>query len=502
MQQTSDAGSGIVLDLTSISKSFGTVKALGDVSFDLRKGEIHALMGENGAGKSTLIKVLAGIHQPDSGEIRIDGEVIHFGSVIDSLNRGISVVYQELALAEDMTVAENLFLGKEPVWRAGLVDTERMVREATDILAQFDVRIDPRTKVRNLSVGEQQVVEIAKALLNRSRVIVMDEPTAALSRHEAERLYDIVRALKASGCSIIYVSHRMEEIFLLSDRVTILRDGHYIATRPTAETDIDELVRLMVGRNLGELPHVRSSGRGPAVLEARNINHGNAVRDVSFSLHKGEILGFYGLMGAGRTELARTIFGVDRIESGSLLVDGNPVTIRTPADAMRAGLAMVPESRKEQGLFLEDTVSFNLSINVVRGLSRFGFVQRGKEADLARQAVQDRSIKTGSLATLVGRLSGGNQQKIVLSKWLSIKPKVLILDEPTRGIDVAAKLEIYSSIYALADEGLAIIVISSDLPEIMQISDRIAIVCAGRLVSRVERPDFSEEHLLRAASGL
>lgn len=502
MQETSNGGSENVLSLTSISKSFGTVKALNGVSFDLRKGEIHALMGENGAGKSTLIKVLAGVHQPDGGEIRINGAVIHFKSVTDSLNSGISVVYQELALVDDMTVAENLFLGKEPVRRTGLVDAEQMVREATDFLAQFDVRIDPRTKVHNLSVGEQQLVEIAKALLNRSRVIVMDEPTAALSLHEAERLYEIVRALKVSGCSIVYVSHRMEEIFRLSDRVTVLRDGRYVATRPTAETDIDELVRLMVGRDVGELNHVRSSGGGAAVLEVRNVNRGSVVRDVSFSLHKGEILGIYGLMGAGRTELARAIFGVDRIDSGSVLVDGTPVTIRSPADAIRAGLAMVPESRKEQGLFLDNTVGFNLSINVVRDLSRFGFVQRGKEADLARRAVQDRSIKTTSLATLAGRLSGGNQQKIVLSKWLSINPKVLILDEPTRGIDVAAKMEIYSSIYALADEGLAIMVISSDLPEIMQISDRIGIICAGRLVTRVERPDFSEEHLLKAASGL
>lgn len=491
-----------LLEVSGVSKAFPGVVALNGVRFDLDGGEVHALMGENGAGKSTLIKILGGIYQADSGRVSLRGEPAEIRDVGDAQRLGISIVHQELSLVEDMTVAENLFLGKELRKRLGFVDRAAMEKAADGMLRRFEAGISAEAKVSGLSLGQKQIVEITKALLDNASIIIMDEPTASLTRTESERLYEVIAALKAHGCGIIYVSHRMDEVFRLSDRITVFRDGQYIATRKAQETNSDELIRLMVGRNL-EFGHAAAAGGSYETRFAvKSVSTPSGVADVSFHVGKGEIVGFYGLIGAGRTELARAIFGVDARHSGEVSIDGKTVDIASPADAIAHGIGLVPESRKEQGLVMSETVRFNATLAALGQCVSGLFLSAGRESRLAQRYVDELQIKVSSLADSVAGLSGGNQQKIVLGKWLAAAPRVVILDEPTRGIDIGAKAQIYRVVRQLAEKGLPIIFISSDLPEVMHISDRLYVMKSGRIVAELEHGSYLEEQILSHASGV
>lgn len=495
--------SEVLLRLEGVSKSFGGVRALRDVRLDLRAGEVHALMGENGAGKSTLIKILGGIYQADRADISISGQRHTIEGVKDSQKLGISIVHQELILVEGMTVAENMFLGKELKNRYGLIDHARMAREASKVISRFAVTIDPNAEVSSLSLAQKQIVEIAKALLNEARIIVMDEPTAALTQGEVEKLFEIVRQLKSHNCSVLYVSHRMEEIFALSDRITVFRDGQYISTVTTSKTTSDELIRLMVGRDLTDFYRSKQHDVGEdTALQVSNLSRAPLLRDISFALGKGEVLGFYGLIGAGRTELARVLFGIDRKTGGDIRVDGKDVTINSPTDAIGLGIALAPESRKEQGLVLEHSVAFNITLAILKRFQGALFLDKSQDGAAATDYIRRLGVKVSSPLQSASKLSGGNQQKVVLAKWLATEPKVLILDEPTRGIDIGAKTEIYQLIGQLAESGLSIIFISSDLPEVMHISDRICVMRNGTIAGIPAQADFSEELILSLASGV
>ncbi|WP_027015432.1 sugar ABC transporter ATP-binding protein [Comamonas composti] len=486
------------LELRHISKRFSGVSALDDVCFDVRPGEVHALMGENGAGKSTLIKIMSGVHQPDAGELWMSGRPVHFSSPGDAARNGIATVHQELLLFPDLSVAENIAMGS-PLRRSflGTIDWPFIRQRARSLLEDLQCSdLDVDVPVRALSVANRQRVEIARALAQEPRVLIMDEPTAALSDADAQRLLDVVQRLRARGVAIIYVSHRMPEVYALADRITVLRDGRQVATLTAIGVQPNKLVALMVGRPVEQLyPQAHDSSRLPQVprLELRGLCCGHRVRDLTFTLHAGEVIGIAGLIGAGRTELALTIFGITPATSGQLLVDGQPVSIRTPAQARDLGIAYVPEDRGQQGLIRSQGVRENFSLACLQQFANAGFVSTVAEAKAAQQAIERFGIRTRGLEQPVRHLSGGNQQKLVLAKWLATRPGIVILDEPTRGIDVGAKAEIYAHIRRLAQEGLAIVLISSDLPEVLGMSDRILVMSAGRITASFDRQQATAE---------
>ncbi|MBM6581556.1 sugar ABC transporter ATP-binding protein [Microvirga sp. BT689] len=492
-----------LVTITDLDKSFPGVKALKKARFELFAGEVHALMGENGAGKSTLMKVLAGIYHKDAGEILIDGTPVDIPSPRAAQDLGISIIHQELNLMNDLTAAQNIFIGREPKRAMGLLlDEEALNRAAAEIFKRMHLRLDPQAEVGGLTVAKQQMVEIAKALSFRSKVLIMDEPTAALNSAEIAELFSIIRQLKAEGVGIVYISHKMDELEEISDRVTVMRDGEYVGTVPTASTSVDTIISMMVGRSLTETKtDVPDLSSHEVVLEVRNLRRSSTIQDVSFKLRKGEILGFAGLMGAGRTEVARAIFGADPIDSGEIIVRGQPVTIRSPQDAVRLGIGYLSEDRKRFGLATGMDVAANIVMPCLsKFLSMNVFLKARAIRETARSYIGRLRIKTPSEAQEVRFLSGGNQQKIVIAKWLARDCEILFFDEPTRGIDIGAKNEIYKLLNALAEQGRAIVMISSELPEILRMSHRIAVMCEGRMTGELPSEGTTQEDIMRLAT--
>ncbi|MDY2662902.1 MAG: sugar ABC transporter ATP-binding protein [Bariatricus massiliensis] len=484
--------------MKNIHKKFPGVYALKNADLRVEKGEVHALLGENGAGKSTLIKVLGGIYQPDEGEIYIDGQKVRMNNVRDAQANGISIIHQELLLVPQMTVADNMFLDAAPQ-KYGYINRKQSKRDAQKALDAMGVQIDAGALVATLSVAQQQIVEIVKAVRLQSKIIVMDEPTSSLSDTEIQMLFEIVENLKKNGTAIIFISHKLEELFAITDRITIVRDGEVVKTVETKKTGNEELIALMVGRALDNY-YVRDDfPKGEVILKVENLNQAGVLRNVSFELRKGEILGFAGLVGAGRTELMNAIFGITQMDSGNIYLEGKRVHIKNPLSAMRAGIALVPEDRKLQGLILKNSVGFNMTITILREFMKGICVNKKKEYELMDKYQQLLRIKTPSYEQKAGNLSGGNQQKIVISKWLAVNPSVLILDEPTRGIDVGAKAEIYAIMNNLTRNGMSIIMISSEMPEVMGMSDRICVMSEGRLTGIVDKHEFSQERILSYA---
>jgi inositol transport system ATP-binding protein len=494
-----------LLRMTSIRKRFPGVQALDDAGLEVLPGEIHALLGENGAGKSTLINILSGAQQPDSGTIEFGGQNVTMVSPHDAQRRGIATIYQEFTLAPNMTIAENVFIGREPGVGV-LVDWREMASETRAITERLGLELQPMSIVRGLSVAEQQMVEIARALSMKSRLIVMDEPTSALSSTEVEKLFRIVRELKAHGLSIIFVTHRLEEVMQICDRYTVLRDGRLMGSGSIADTTIDGIIRLMVGRQVNALFARREKTvAGDVVLSVEGLNRrGNAqdqnatvLADVGFEVRRGEILGIAGLVGAGRTEMARAVFGVDPFDSGRVAVEGQPIQIRSPKDAIRHGIGLVPEDRKQQALFLALSVRINLSMASHKQISRLGvFIDENAERIMVEEFRKKLSIRMASPEQLVASLSGGNQQKVTLARWLALRPKVLIVDEPTRGIDIGAKVDVHNLLFDMARSGIAVVAISSELPEVLAISDRIVTMREGRVTGEISGEDASEEILM------
>ena len=492
-----------VVALRDVWKSFGAVAALRGARLSLHAGEAHALVGENGAGKSTLIKVLAGVHRPDRGVLELDGVPVEFKGPQDARTAGIAVIHQEPALFPDLSVAENVFVGRQPRGRFGRIDERTMRAEARTVLTRLGVDLDPRRPARGLSIADQQIVEIAKAVSLDARVLVMDEPTAALSGPEVTRLFSVVDALRAQGTAVLFISHRFAEVTALCQRVTVLRDGAHVMSSPLAKTTVDQLVERMVGREPDAL-FVRQEEQHPVgdpVLEVEGLSRAGVYRDVGLTVRAGEIVALAGLVGAGRSEVARGVFGVDRRDGGTVRVAGRALPPGRPRAAMAAGLALVPEDRRQQGLVLALSVQRNATLPRARQLSRFGFLVGGAERRAAREWAARLRTRYGDLDDPVGTLSGGNQQKVVLAKWLATAPKVLIVDEPTRGIDIGTKAEVHRLIARLAAEGVAILLISSELPEVLGMADRVLVMREGRLVAELPRAEANEERVIRAATG-
>ncbi len=488
------------LELTGISKRFAATAALTDVSLELLPGEIHALVGENGAGKSTLVKTIAGVHQPDAGVIRLDGELISIPSPAAARAMRIAVVHQEPRLFPDLSVAENIFLIAPPTDRLHTIAWKEMRRRAADLFEQLDVKIDVSAPVRGLSMADQQLIEIAKALSIDARVLILDEPTASLSTHEVERLFSIVRRTKERGVAVLFVSHRLDEVFALCDRATVFRDGRRVVTAPTTELTTASLVRYMVGREVSLFPK-EASTPGEPLLEVRHLSDAAGFSDVSFTVRAGEILGLAGLVGAGRTEIARVLFGIEPRTSGEVLLEGRPVTFRSPAEALRAGIAYVPEDRHQDGLILDFSIANNITLPILPRLFPRLFLRSREEDEVATRFSERLRVRATGVGQAVSALSGGNQQKVVIAKWLATQPRVLILDEPTRGVDIGAKVEVHRIVSELAATGLAIIMISSDLPEVLAMSDRILVLHEGRIAAEIARADASEERVMFAATG-
>lgn len=488
-----------ILEVKNITKTYPGVVALNNVSMEVRQGEVHALIGENGAGKSTLIKVITGAIEPNNGTITFEDKSYDKMSPALSRKLGIEAIYQEFNLAPAVTVAENIYIGSK-VNKSLVIDYKKLYEDAEEVLSNFTVKISPKELVKDLTVAYMQLVEIAKAIARNAKLIIMDEPTAPLTEDEVENLFVIIEQLKKRGVSIIYISHRLDELFAVSDRVTVMRDGEVVATELTTELTKDQLIYHMVGRDLNENYPKRDVQYGDTVLEVRDLC-GNGVDPISFTLRKGEVIGFAGLVGAGRTELARLIFGADKKTGGTVLVEGKEVNIKQPKDAVKYGIALVSEDRKAEGVFLKMPISTNITVTILGKLSKLGVVDAKKERESVEKYKDSLEIKTPSIEQLVGNLSGGNQQKVALSKWLASESKVLILDEPTRGIDVGAKQEIYLLINRLAAEGLGIIVISSEMEEILGMSDRLMILAEGKLTGKLEKEEFSQTTVLRYASG-
>ncbi len=490
-----------IVELVDISKQFGAVHALSDAQLELYPGEVHALLGENGAGKSTLVKILGGIHRPDTGVVKVGGELVDLHSPAQSQHLGIAVIHQEPTLFPDLNVAENIFMGRHPRDRFGRVNWKQMYRDVESLLVSLDVQLSVSTPAKGLSVADQQLVEIAKALSLNARVLVMDEPTAALSAHEVEKLFTITRQLRQRGVAILFVSHRLEEVFALSDRVTIMRDGAHVITAPTSTFTSDDIIRHMVGRELTALFPKGDADIGDVILDVRHLTREGVFRDVSFQLRRGEILGFSGLIGAGRTEVARVLFGIDRADAGEIRINDKIVHISSPNAAMRNGLAYVPEDRRQQGLVMDFSISSNMTLPILQRFSRFGIVSRSREQGVATDYSQQLQVRSAGIDQLVKALSGGNQQKVVLAKWLITNPSILILDEPTRGVDVGAKAEVHRIVSDLASKGLAIILISSELPEVLAMADRILVMHEGRLAGAFDRAEANQENVMFAATG-
>ncbi len=502
---TADA---LLLQVRGASKAFGGVKALDRVDFEVYPGEVVALLGENGAGKSTLMKILSGVYRPDEGEFYLAGRPFAPRTPHEAQQLGISTIYQEFNLTPNQSAAVNIFLGREPHGGGPLgrlvrfVDRPRMNKEAAALLARVGARFKPDTLVQDLSVAQQQTVEIAKALAIKARVIIMDEPTSALGEEEVAVLFDIIRSLKAQGIAVIFITHRLEEVFRVADRIIVLRDGRRVGTLPIAEATPEKIIALMVGRALDRSQvHVGHARVGEPVLEVRGLTRRGVIHDVSFSVHRGEILGVAGLVGAGRTETARAIFGADPVDAGEILIEGKRVTITSPTEAVKHGLALVPESRQLQGLILISSVARNIALPNLDRLSRRSVVSGRRLRQLVTDYVTRLNIRTPSIAQPVNRLSGGNQQKVVVAKWLASQPKVLILDEPTRGIDVGAKAEVYAIMRNLAEQGIGIIMISSEMPEILAMSDRILVMHEGRVAGILNRAEATQELIMAYASG-
>lgn len=483
-----------LLSLDNISKSFPGVRALDNVQFDMRPAEVHALLGENGAGKSTLIKIISGVYRPDSGTMRFDGQPITLNTPREAQALGIATIFQELSLYPELSVAENIFMGHAPRTRLGTLDWREMRHRARDLLASLDIHdMDVDRKVGTMNVGNRQRVEIAKALSYNARILIMDEPTAALTEADVARLFDIVRLLRERGVGIIYISHRLEEVFILADRVTVLRDGQYVATKPVSETNPDDLISMMVGRTIENLfPKTPAEIKHP-VLEVRDLVRRPDTLGVSFNVRAGEIVGLAGLVGSGRSETAQVIFGIKPAQSGTIIFDGKPVKITNPIQAMRLGIAYVPEDRGTQGLVRQMRIRENVSMATLGELVGGLFVNRRREQTLAEETVDQLRIRAYSVEQVVNKLSGGNQQKVVVGKWLARNPKLLIMDEPTRGVDVGAKAEIHRLISELAGQGMAILMISSELPEIMGMSDRILVMREGKIEAEYTRAEATQE---------
>jgi ribose transport system ATP-binding protein len=475
--------------------------ALDNARFELKSGEVHALVGENGAGKSTLVKILSGIATADSGKIFLDGQEIKLDGPRSAQDKGISIIHQELNLMPDLTIAQNIFIGREPRKLKFILNDGGLVKEAEKLFNQLNLKIDPNRKVQGLSIANQQMVEIVKALSFNSKVLIMDEPTAALTTNEIDELFRIIRGLRDKGVGIVHISHRLEELKQISDRITVMRDGKYIETLATKDATVDKIISLMVGRTIfQEAPHIPNSEKQPVVLEVKNLNNGRFVRDVSFKLRKGEILGFAGLVGAGRTEVLRTIFGADRLISGEVFINGKLVKITKPQDAVQHGLGYLSEDRKQLALALGLDIESNTVMGVFRKFARFGFTREKKIEVAARKQVKNLSIRTPSTKQLVGNLSGGNQQKVAIGKWLTADSEIIIFDEPTRGIDVGAKSEIYKLMNDLIDQGKSIIMISSELPEILRMSHRIIVMCEGRVTGELSNKDANQESIMAYAT--
>ncbi|MGI9450194.1 MAG: sugar ABC transporter ATP-binding protein [Geminicoccaceae bacterium] len=491
-----------VLELRNVNKSFPGVRALDDVQFNVFPGEIHALLGENGAGKSTLIKIVSGVYEPDSGLLKVLGEESRFQSPLEAQAAGIATIYQELLLFPALTVAENIFVGHPPRNRFGGIDWSTMRQKASDLLASLDIHdLDPAQIVGALSIGNRQRVEIAKALSRDAKLLIMDEPTAALTEADVERLFDIVRKLRERDAGIVYISHRLEEVFELADRVTVLRDGGYVGTKRIEETNRDDLISMMVGRIIDALFPKTKVDPGETVLEVEHLDRPPQTRDVSLSVRGGEIVGLAGLVGSGRSELAQVIFGVTPADAGTIRLAGKQVNIKNPREAKALGIAYLPEDRGLQGLIRPMTLRENLSLAVLERLAKASFVGLQDERTLAKDAIDKFGIRASSTEQVVNKLSGGNQQKTVVAKWLATNPRILIMDEPTRGVDVGAKAEIHRLMGELVEQGLAILMISSELPEIMGMSDRILVMREGRIVAEFRRDEASQEEIAAAMMG-
>jgi rhamnose transport system ATP-binding protein len=489
-----------VLELANISKTFGGVKALDGVHFDVRAGEVHALLGENGAGKSTLIKIMAGVHTPDSGEITVEGKKVAFSSPREASNFGIATVYQEPLLFPDLNVAENIFIGHQN--RNVFTNWRQMLREAEQLLATLGVALDVRSPARGLTVAAQQSVEIAKAISLNVRVLIMDEPTASLSAHEVAQLFKIVKDLRDRGVAIVFVSHRMEEVFEIADRITVFRDGRLISTKPRAEVTLRSAIADMVGREIGLVQPRAPVKAGEALLSVRGLSREGVFQDVNFDVSRGEVLGLAGLIGARRTDVGLSLFGIEPATSGTIVLNGKEQVIKSPGQAMACGIAYLSEDRRQLGLSLPMSIAANISLPVLkRYLNRLGLIRTAEERTTAENFKRRLAIRTPSVDLAVAKLSGGNQQKVMLSKWLNTHPSLLILDEPTRGIDVGAKAEVHAMIGELAAEGIGIIMISSELPEVLAMSDRVLVMREGRQIAIFDRKDANQESVMTAAMG-
>ena len=491
-----------VISLEHAEKSFGAVHALADGDIELFGGEVHGLVGENGAGKSTLVKILAGVHRPDSGRLVLDGEEAIFDNAKQSQAAGIAIIFQEPTLFPDLTVAENIFVGVQPLKRFRRIDGRRMRREAATLFEQLGVRLDPDRLARGLSIADQQLVEIAKALTTSARVIVMDEPTAALATNEVQRLFRIVETLRARGNAVLFVSHRLEEIFEICQRVTVMRDGRHVWTKSIDELTVPSVIRAMVGRDMDALFPKLPTEPGRVVLKIERLTREGDFTDVSFVVRSGEIVALAGLVGAGRTEVARAIFGIDRWDAGSVEVEGRRLPPGSPSAAMAAGIGLVPEDRRQQGLVMDFSIERNIALASLDTVRRGGMIFRGAEHAFARDWALRLQLKYARLSNPVWTLSGGNQQKTVLAKWLGRKPKLLIVDEPTRGIDVGTKAEVHRLLSELAAQGVAVLMISSELPEVLGMADRIVVLFEGRVMREFARADADEDAIMRAATGL
>jgi rhamnose transport system ATP-binding protein len=490
-----------ILELSNITKTFPGVKALDGARLELYPGELTSLVGENGAGKSTLVKIITGLYQPTSGEIRLDGKPTILSGPEAAFDAGITAIYQETVLFEELSVAENIFLGHQPRRAGGLIDWPTMYARSAEILARLEAALDPKMTLKHLSIAQRHVVGIARALSIDARIVIMDEPTAALSRHEIDELYGIIRGLKAQGKAILFITHKFDEIFAISDRYTVFRDGRFIGEGRIDEVDQDRLVSMMVGRTIEHIYPKRPVKLGDTVLEVEGLSHPTEFENISFSLRKGEILGFYGLIGAGRTEVMQALFGITKPSHGRILLDGKELAITSPRDAIRAGIVYVPEDRGKQGAVLQLPIAQNITLPQLDRISRKGFVDMAEEFTLARRYGERLQVKASSWSQPVDQLSGGNQQKVVIGKWLATQPKVIILDEPTKGIDVGSKAAVHDFTVELAEQGLAVIMVSSELPEIMGMADRVVVMHEGHIRRVFTREEATAEAIVTTATG-
>ncbi len=489
-----------ILQVHGLSKSFSGVKALDEVQLNLRRGEVHALMGENGAGKSTFMKILIGLLTPDDGEILFEGNVLKNNDVNNILKQGISMIHQEILIVPELTVAQNIFLGRESTqWFSSWLNDRDINQQAETLLQQIGLEVSPKTKMKHLSVAEMQMVEIAKAISNNAKVIIMDEPTSAISDKEVATLFTIIKDLKAKGVSVIYISHKMDEIYQIADTITVLRDGKYIGTKSAAELDRKSLITMMVGREINTLFPEKSSSKGEVVLSVKNLSQRGKFDNISFDVHAGEVVGIAGLMGAGRTEIARAIFGLDTFSSGEIVLKGHKINIKSPRDAIKNGIGYVSEDRKGVGFIPALSVKHNITLASLSNHTKWGMIQDKSESAVATQMINDLKIKASGMDQKVTHLSGGNQQKVVIGKVLLATPEIVILDEPTRGIDIGAKFEIYKLINELTTRGIAVVVISSELPEILGMSDRIVVLSKGKQTALLSKEEATQETIMKYA---